>query len=129
MINDRQSFRLRKQLDLAWSLPDQKIEGEGMIFNISRSGMLFVTDKPFDPEHGLMMHFSVKQSPPFPSKGKLAWFRKAGNERPGFQCGVKFTSEAVTNQAWITWMEENILRLADIGDNKILEHFLNEGSH
>jgi hypothetical protein len=124
MINDRQSFRLRKQLDFTWSVPDKKIEGEGLIFNISRTGMLFVTDRLFEPEHELTMYFSVKQAPPFPLKGKLVWFKKVGENNAHFQCGVRFLKEFSASQAWITWMDENISKLADIGDNNILEHFL-----
>ncbi|MBF0571860.1 MAG: PilZ domain-containing protein [Candidatus Omnitrophica bacterium] len=80
MINNRQSFRLRKQFYVTWSVPVKKIEGEGIIFNISRSGMLFVTDKLFEPDQGLDMFFRIEQVPSFPSKGKLVWFRKAGRK-------------------------------------------------
>jgi PilZ domain len=124
MISDRQSFRLRKQLELAWSVPDQKINGEGTIFNISRSGMLFVTDRLFVPEHELIMGFSVKGVPSFPPKGKLVWFRKVGEDQSHYQCGVKFLNDLAANPAWIAWMEENILKLADVGTANILEHFL-----
>ncbi len=124
MINDRQSFRLRKQLEFTWSVPEQKAEGEGLIFNISRSGMLFVTDRLFEPQHELGMAFKVKQVSSFPSKGKLIWFRKVEKENACYQCGVKFLNELASNQAWITWMEENILKLADIGNSNILENFL-----
>lgn len=124
MINDRQSFRLRKQFECRWSVPDQKIEGEGIIFNISRSGMLFVTDRLFEPEHELIMSFNVKQSPPFPPKGKLVWFRKVGEDDGHYQCGVKFLNEFAANPAWIAWMEENISRLAEIGNSNILGHFI-----
>ena len=124
MINDRQSFRLRKQLEFNWSIPGQKTEGEGLIFNISRSGILFVTDRLFEPQHGLEMAFRVKQVPPFPSKGKLVWFKKVEKENACYQCGVKFLNELAASQAWITWMEENILKLADVASTNILENLL-----
>jgi len=124
MINDRQSFRLRKQIELIWTVPEQKIEGAGLIYNISRSGALFVTDKLFDPDHDLIMGFRVEQVPPFPSKGKLIWFKKVGQANARFQCGAKFSNELAASQAWITWMEENILKLADVASTNILENLL-----
>jgi hypothetical protein len=127
MADIRRNFRLRKQFDVTWSVPSQKIEGEGLISNISVSGMLFVTDKLFEPQHGLVMSFSIAQVPSFPPKGKLAWFRKVGRGEAQYQCGVQFLNEAVPNQLWIKWMEENIAKLGDIVDSRILDRFLSEG--
>ena len=76
MIDHRQSFRLRKQLDVTWSIPDQKTGGEGRIFNISLEGMLFTTDKLFVPEHKLVICFRVAEIPSFPSQGHLTWFSR-----------------------------------------------------
>ncbi len=126
MINNRQSFRLRKQFDLIWSIPDQKIKGEAIIFNISLTGMLFVTDRLFKPEHGLTMYFSLEKAPSFPPKGKLVWFKKAGKGEAQYQCGVRFFNETIQSPAWIQWMEENISKLANIQDNKVLERYLSE---
>jgi hypothetical protein len=127
MINNRQSFRLRKQFDITWSVPEQKIQGQGIISNISLSGMLFVTDRLFESEHGLMMCFSVAQAPAFPPKGKLVWFRKVGKKNAQYQCGVQFLNETAQAKAWIEWMEENILQLADAENSPILGRILNEG--
>ena len=124
MINNRQSYRLRKQFDITWSVPQQVMEGEGIVFNISRSGMLFVTDKLFKPAHGLGMNFRAAQTPSFPLKGKLVWFRRVGKGEAQYQCGVQFLNEAVENPAWIKWMEDNILKLAVTEDTKILERIL-----
>ena len=127
MIKSPRSFRLRKQIDVIWSVPSQKIEGEGLIFNISRTGMLFVTDKLFDPSEKLTMCFKAAQVPSFPSKGELVWFRKVGKGGAQHQCGIRFADGAIQNPPWVKWMEENILKLADTGDNKILDRILNEG--
>jgi PilZ domain len=125
MINNRQSFRLHKQLDVAWSIPDQKMGGEGKILNISREGMLFTTDKLFLPEHGLVIGFKVAQIPAFPSKGHLIWFsRKLGEEGAYYRCGVKFLYEETLRPAWVQWMEDNILKLADAVDGRILSRYL-----
>jgi len=127
MLSDRQSFRMRQQFDIFWSIPGQKIEGQGRIYNISLSGMLFVTDRLFDPAHALEMCFSVPEIPSFPSKGKLVWFRKVGQGRSQYQGGVKFSDEKSHNPLWIKWMEENILKLADVQDSKVLDRILTDG--
>lgn len=127
MINRRQHFRLRMQIDITWSVPDQKIKGEGIILNISLPGMLFVTDRLFESEHGLHMAFGAAQVAAFPSQGKLVWFRKVGKDGNRYLCGVLFSNEASQSQAWIKWMEENILKLADVQNSKILERILSEG--
>ncbi len=128
MIDHRQSFRLRKQLDVTWSIPDQKTGGEGRIFNISLEGMLFTTDKLFVPEHKLVICFRVAEIPSFPSQGHLTWFsRQRGEEEACYRCGVRFLSEETLRPAWVQWMEENILKLADAEDGRILNRYLTGG--
>jgi len=124
MINNRDSFRLRKQMDVIWSVPEQQAGGEGNILNISLSGMSFETDRLFSPEHGMSIHLKSAQIPPLPSKGKLVWFRKAGEGNRHYQCGIRFFKESVYSPVWAQWMEDNILKLADTGDNNILNHYL-----
>ena len=124
MINNRQSFRLRQQFDISWFIPEQKIEGEGIIFNISLSGMLFVTDKLFKPEHGLTLFFTAAHAPAFPPKGTLVWFKRVGRGESQYQCGVRFPYEAALRRSWIQWMDENILKLAGTQDSTILDSYL-----
>ena len=126
MINRRQNFRLHKQLDVVWSVPDQKIKGKGVIFNLSLRGMLFETEKLFKPEHGLIINFQTPQVPDFPAEGKLVWFRKVGPKQTHYQCGVKFLKETGRTHLWSKWMEDNILKLADAQDNAILSRYLQE---
>lgn len=125
MIDHRQNYRLHQQFDVIWTIPEQKIEGEGIISNISISGMLFVTDRLFEPRVGLKMEFKVEQSPNFPTKGGLVRFMKVGESQ--YQCGVQFLNEETFNKLWIKWMEKNISRLADAVDSRILGHYLDEG--
>lgn len=124
MINNRGSFRLRKQIDISWSIPEQKAEGNGRIYNISLTGMSFETDKLFLPDHGMVMCFKLEGVPAFPLKGKLVWFGKVGEDKKHFKCGIRFLKEYTYNNAWIQWMENNILKLADTGDTTILNRFL-----
>ena len=124
MINSRDSFRLRKFIDVFWSVPQQKVEGMGKIFNISLTGMSFETDKLFKPDHGMIINFSDAQIPPLPVKGKLVWFKKVGESKNHYQCGVRFVKDSKLNRQWVQWMQDNILKLADSGDNKILKRYL-----
>jgi hypothetical protein len=126
VINNRQNFRLRKQFNVTWSIPDQKLKGEGKVFNISLSGMQFVTDV-FEVREGQTIHFSVAQIPAFPSKGKLAWFRKIGQKQSQYQCGVKFVKEATYNPKWTQWMEDNISKMGDAEDTRVLNRMIEAG--
>jgi len=123
--NSRKSFRLHKELDVTWSIPEQNIGGTGRISNISLEGMLFITDQLFVPDHKLIICFSVVQVPAFPSKGHLTWFnRESGEGEDHYRCGVKFLYETILSPAWAKWMEDNILKLADAQDSTILNRYL-----
>ena len=90
MVTMRQSFRFRERFDVIWSVPDQKIEGKGVIYDISRAGMLFVTDSLFKPEHKLSMCFKCAKVPSFPPKGELAWFIRTGKAKASINAGCVF---------------------------------------
>ena len=124
MINNRGSFRLRKPIEISWSVPEQKTEGMGRILNISRSGLNFETDRLFAPDHGMTVRFKSAEISPLPSQGIIVWFRKVGKANEHLQCGIRFPQESTYSPAWIQWMEDNVLKLADTGDNKILNHYL-----
>lgn len=124
-MEGRQYFRLRKELPLVWGVAEQGVEGQGSITDISLTGMQFKTDKPFSPQHGLVMAFKSDQIPSLPNHGKLVWFRKRqSNNTTIYTCGVKFEREDGFHPAWRQWMEENILKLADAADNSILRRYL-----
>ena len=129
MINNRDYFRLRKLINATWSIEEQRIEGKANIFNISLSGMLVETDKLFNPEHGMFICFKAEEIPALPLKGKLVWFNKVGEGHSHFLCGIKILKDSTLNQKWIKWMDDNILKLADIGDNKILNRYLISEEH
>jgi len=124
VINKRDSFRLREHIDIGWSIPEQKIEGKGKIFNISLTGMSFETDKLFQPDHGMKMSFSATGIPSFPTMAELVWFKRAGEGKKHYQCGIRFSKDCQMNPKWIKWMEDNIQKLAEAGDNKILRNYL-----
>lgn len=125
-MNKRNALRLRIQMNVSWSIPDQQVKGEGKTVNVSILGILLETDKLFEPEHGLLMCFSVAELPFFPAKGKLAWFKKAGESKDRYQCGVRFVKDLKSYRAWVQWMEENISKMSGTENNKILDRYLNQ---
>ncbi len=126
MINRRQHFRLRKQLDVHWTVPSQKAQGQGIILNISLPGMLFVTDRLFKAEDGLKMNFSVEGVPSFPAQGNLVWFRRIGAQGERYLCGALFSIETLKSRPWIQWMDGHMEQMADALDSKILGRILSE---
>ena len=127
MIENRQHYRLRQLMDLKWSIPEKKIKGEGKIYNLSISGMLITTDHLFKPAEDLIVNFSSPQVPVLPLKGKLAWFKKLGKERVYYQCGVKFVKDESYGPSWLQWMEDNIAKLGEIQDSKMLKKYFDSG--
>lgn len=124
MDNKRQSYRLRKRFYITWSIPGQKIEGKGLVFNISQTGMQLHTDKLFKPEHGLVLSFACPDFSTFPSRGRLVWFKKIDDDQPYYQCGIKFPTEMCVSESWIKWIEEAIAKLTDAEDSRIAERYL-----
>ena len=94
---------------------------------MSSSGMSFETDRLFSPEHGMSILFKIAEIPSFPAKGKLIWFKKVGEGKNHYHCGIRFLKDGTFNRGWIKWMEDNIQQLADTGDNKILNQYLGTG--
>ncbi len=129
MIENRQSFRLRQQIDLDWSVTDQKTEGKGTAFNVSKTGMLFETDRLFSPEHGMTLSLKCEETPTLPQKGKLVWFRKVGENKAHYLCGIRFNSDDASNVKWVKWMEESFSKLADVGNTTILTRYLQAGDN
>lgn len=129
MLENRQSFRLRQQIDLDWSVTDQKTDGKGKIYNISQTGLLFETDRLFAPEHGLTVSLNCQESPALPEKGKLVWFRKVGENKSHYLCGIRFSSDDASDVSWTKWMEESVLKLAEVGDTHILGRYLRAGDN
>ena len=111
-------------MDILWSIAGQGFQGNGKLFNISVSEMLFETDQMFEPKHGIEMSFSSEQMPAMPPNGKLIWFRKVTQGQKRYQCGIRFVKEPASYQAWGKWLDENILKLADAADNNVLNRYL-----
>jgi hypothetical protein len=123
MNNLRQNFRLRRQVDVTWEIPEASIKGVGRIYNLSFSGACFDVKGFFKLKKGMVFTLSSSEIPPLPSHAKLMWFRKG--EQESFLCGAAFLRENYSFPAsWKKWLEENIEKLADTHDNTILSNYL-----
>ena len=92
MIENRRHFRLREFIDVAWKVADQEVSGEGMVVNISSSGLLLQTDRVFRPSDNCVLSIeSGAEILPFAAKkGKIMWFRRIHTPQERFQCGIHF---------------------------------------
>lgn len=120
---NRRHFRLREFIDVAWKVADQEISGEGMVVNISTSGLLLQTDRVFSPSDNCVLSIeSGAEVLPFaPPKGRIMWFRRIHTPQERLQCGVQFLPDNPGND-FKQWLEMKVNQLSDAGDVKILGH-------
>jgi len=126
MFENRRHFRLREFIDVAWKVVDTKdVSGEGLIVNISKSGLLLQTDKVFRPSDNCVLSIeSGDEALPFAAKkGKIMWFRRIYTPQERYQCGVQFLYDKLDNN-FQQWLEMKVSRLSEAGDAKILNNMV-----
>jgi Tfp pilus assembly protein PilZ len=125
MLENRRHFRLREFMEVTWRVADQDISGEGLIMNISLSGLLLQTDRVFRPLDNCVLSIEEPKGTellPFSSKkGKVMWLRRISTPQERFQCGIKFL-ENYTDQNFKQWLEMKIYRLSQAEGTNILNN-------
>ena len=121
MSENRRHFRLREFIDVAWKLEDQEVSGEGMVVNISSSGVLLQTDRVFRPSDDCVLSIeSGADTLPFAAKkGKIMWFKRIYTPQERIQCGVEFLPDK-TDIAFQEWLAMKMDQLSQATDAKIL---------
>jgi Tfp pilus assembly protein PilZ len=121
MLENRRHFRLREFLDITWKLADQDVSGEGLVVNISKSGLLMQTDKAFRPSDDCVLSIeSGAEALPFAAKkARIMWFRRIHTPQERFQCGVQFLPDK-TDKSFQQWFEMKLGQLSETGDARIL---------
>ncbi len=121
MLENRRHFRLKEFIDVAWKVADQDISGEGMVVNISTSGLLLQTDRVFRPsDHCVLSIGSGAENLPFaPKNGKIMWFRRIHTPEERMQCGVQFLPDHLDLE-FQQWLEKKVNRLSGAEDANIL---------
>jgi hypothetical protein len=121
MFENRRHFRLREFIDVAWKVTDQEVSGEGLVMNISSSGLLLQTDRIFRPSDNCVLSIeSGAEALPFDAKkGKIMWFRRIHTPQERFQCGLQFLTDK-TDSNFQKWLEKKVNQLSQAGDAKIL---------
>lgn len=130
MFENRRHFRLREFLDVAWKLDDQEVSGEGMVLNISSSGLLLQTDRVFKPSDNNILSIEISESsessaakdlPFLAKKGKMMWFRRIHTPQERYQCGIQFLEDK-TDKNLQQWLDMKVNRLSEAADVNILGH-------
>jgi hypothetical protein len=123
MVDARSNFRLRQQIPVNWSVAELNVKGQGHITNLSFTGLAFETDKLFSIDHGMVIELSSSEIQTLPSKGKVMWFKKAGEHKSHYHCGIKFIKTSAT-PAWKKWMDEATAKLGDADDSNVVKQYL-----
>jgi len=121
MYENRRHFRLREFIDVTWKVTDQDVAGEGMVVNISTSGLLLQTDRVFKPTDNCVLTIdSENETLPFSGKrGKIMWFRRISAPQERFQCGIEFLKDKMDHD-FQACLAVKVNRLCEAGDAKIL---------
>jgi hypothetical protein len=124
MINVRNHFRLRKQVDVYWKADEHKLANKGKILDISITGMKFAITTTTSMKAGTLMFLECADIPALPKHAKLKWCRALPGTK-NLVCGVSFIKEnSDYAPGWKAWMEANMAKLADVSNPKILGKFL-----
>jgi len=123
MLENRRHFRLREFIDVAWKVSGQDISGEGMVVNISTSGLLLQTDRVFMlPDDCVLSIGSGTESLPFsPKNGKIMWSRRIHTPEERLQCGIQFLPDDLDHD-FQHWLEKKVHQLSDAVDVKVLSN-------
>lgn len=123
MLENRRHFRLREFTEVSWKVLDQDACGQGLLVNVSYSGMLLRTDKLFKPSDKcfLTVESTAENFSFAPKQGKVMWFRRIQAPQECFQCGLQFLGNEADND-FNQRLEMKINRLSDAGDANILGH-------
>jgi hypothetical protein len=124
MMENRRHFRLREILDVAWKVDNEETSGEGIVLNISTSGMLLQTDRVFKlSDHSILSIESATQDLPLVAKkGKVMWFRRIHTPQERYQCGVRFLEDKM-DKDFQQWFAMKVNRLTETANVNILGNF------
>ncbi len=97
-MNDRRvHLRVLENQKISWHTAEGNAQGEGLIKNLSSSGVLLETNSNFKPQIGTVISFESSSLDSFPKTGRVVWYRQKKFDKNKFLCGVQFneTSEEV----------------------------------
>jgi len=126
MFENRRHFRLREFIDVAWKIVGtQEVSGDGMVVNISASGLLLQTDRVFKPSDNCVLSIeSDTGNIPFaPKKGKIMWFRRIQTPLERFQCGIQFLPGKTDND-FQQWLDNKVNQLSEATNASILSNLV-----
>lgn len=88
----RNNLRIKESRHIQWRVNDGDIQGQGVIRNISTTGMLLETNSNFIPTDGCRFSFdtSLGHDNFIPQNGKLVWHKKKPFSKNKYLCGVRF---------------------------------------
>ncbi len=129
MNDGRRHFRLRRHVDVEWSIEAQGLKGKGKIYNISLSGIAFETDKPFKASQAVVFQLTSSELKFLPAQASLRWWRPVMSWGRGYLCGVVFVVDVIggNDPQWEQWIKDTYDQLAETKDPVILKKFLGHG--
>ena len=94
MVEWRRHLRVREEIPVRWHSKDGYHKGEGIIRNMSLSGLMMEVGEEFKPS--AQTQFLLEVTDPklphiIPTQMKLVWYSRILMGKPRFLCGMRFT--------------------------------------
>lgn len=123
----RRHVRIREEIPVRWQMEGTNRSGDGIIRDISVSGVLVEINTFFTPVKDAI--YVLKAVNPndelmIPEKGRLVWSRSMKTEMGKFFCGLEFVRPSDSIVAQITKrVEEWFVNMAEAANVNILDNY------
>ena len=126
MLDNRKHFRVRGSYKVHWKLVGTDISGQGTVYNISKSGVLFQTEHIFRINDKPVIYLeSIDNDLGFQSKqGRVVWFRRAKTPQLSYLMGICFSIDSKPDKKFIDWLESKVQKTIDAQDSNVLGHYI-----
>lgn len=123
----RRHARVREDIPVRWRIENNERTGEGIIRDISVSGVLLEVDTFFSIEKGsIFVLEAVKGTEELiiPDKARLMWSKAMKMEKGKYLCGLEFIKPPDTIVAQISQRVENwFVHIAEAANVNILDNY------
>ncbi|MBF0486076.1 MAG: PilZ domain-containing protein [Candidatus Omnitrophica bacterium] len=124
----RRHARIQEETPVRWRLIGSERQGEGLVRDISVSGILLEVQEPFSLDNNPVFTIQAINSSDelfIPERARLVWTKMMKTQKDRYLCGLEFIRPPESIVAQIAQRVESFLaRIAETGDINILRNYL-----
>ena len=127
-VDDRRHLRIQEEFPIRWLIEGRTGFREGIVRDISSSGMLIEIELATPPRHNLIIRFeplNEEEIKIFPKKAELVWYKRMRTKPNHYLCGAEFidASEGFLDYIQVK-LEAWLRKLAKASNVNILKNYL-----